>query len=393
MLLSLPVLLALCFASPDLRERNALDQTPPTTYERGLPTDPSFFPIAVWLQDPRNAAKYKAAGINVYVALWRGPTEEQLALLKAADVKLICRQNAVGRAHRDDPTIVGWMHGDEPDNAQTVTDRSTGKKSYGPPIAPAKIIADYERLKANDPTRPIMLNLGQGVANDAWKGRGPSAKLDDYKEYVKGSDIVSYDVYPAASPEIGVDKLWLVAKGLDRLRDWTGGKKTIWNCIECTHISDAHAKATPDQVKAEVWMSLIHGSRGLVYFVHQFQPRFDEHALLDDPEMLRTVTAINKQVRELAPALNSPSLHGLVVASTNSGAPIDAVLKKHGGKSYVFAAAMRNHPARGSFSVAGLPAETSAEVLGEGRSVKVVDGKFDDDFDAYGVHLYVVRSP
>ena len=46
------------------------------------------------------------------------------------------------------------------------------------------------------------------------------------------------------------------------------------------------AKATPHQVKAEVWMSLVHGSRGLIYFVHQFKPRFNEHALLDDPEML-----------------------------------------------------------------------------------------------------------
>ena len=41
--------------------------------------DPNFFPLAVWLQSPNNAAKYKAAGINTYVGLWRGPTEEQLA--------------------------------------------------------------------------------------------------------------------------------------------------------------------------------------------------------------------------------------------------------------------------------------------------------------------------
>src|SRR5689334_2780858 len=35
--------------------------------------DPNFFPLAVWLQNPANAARYKAAGINLYVALWRGP--------------------------------------------------------------------------------------------------------------------------------------------------------------------------------------------------------------------------------------------------------------------------------------------------------------------------------
>src|SRR5262245_54635261 len=49
---------------------------------KGPLADPSFFPIAVWLQDPANASKYKDIGINVYVGLWRGPTEKQLAELK-----------------------------------------------------------------------------------------------------------------------------------------------------------------------------------------------------------------------------------------------------------------------------------------------------------------------
>jgi hypothetical protein len=38
-------------------------------------TDPTFFPLAVWLQDPGNAPKYKDIGINVYVGLWRGDRE------------------------------------------------------------------------------------------------------------------------------------------------------------------------------------------------------------------------------------------------------------------------------------------------------------------------------
>ena len=51
-------------------------------------------------------------------------------------------------------------------------------------------------------------------------------------------------------------------------------------------------EATPEQVRTEVWMALIHGAKGLVYFVHQFKPRFKEAALLDDPPMLAAVTAL-----------------------------------------------------------------------------------------------------
>src|ERR1051326_4577753 len=136
-----------------------------TTYakwQHGPPASSNYFPIAVWLQSPSNATKFKAAGINLYVGLWQGPTEEQLATLKAAGMPVICEQNAIGLAHKNDPTIIGWMHGDEPDNAQPVKDPVTGKEGYGPCIPPSRIVADYNRLRAIDPTRPILLNLGQG---------------------------------------------------------------------------------------------------------------------------------------------------------------------------------------------------------------------------------------
>ena len=119
-----------------------------------------YFPIAVWLQAPKNAAKYKAAGINLYVGLWKGPTDRQLAELAEAGMPVICHQNAVGLRSRHRGVIVGWMHGDEPDNAQS---RGQGK-GYGPPVPPARVVADYKRILAADPTRPVLLNLGQGVA-------------------------------------------------------------------------------------------------------------------------------------------------------------------------------------------------------------------------------------
>ena len=53
-------------------------------------------------------------------------------------------------------------------------------------------------------------------------------------------------------------------------------------------------------------MALIHGARGIIYFAHQFKPKFIEAGLLADEEMARGVAALNRQIRELAPVLNSP---------------------------------------------------------------------------------------
>ena len=144
-------------------------------------SDPNYFPLAVWLQSPSRASEFRKAGINTYVGLWRGPTERQLADLKSAGMYVICHQNAAALAHLSEPTIIGWMHGDEPDNAQS---KGQGQ-GYGPPILPEKIIADYQKIRAADPSRPVMLNLGQGLAYDNYIGRGVRRNHpEDYPEYI-----------------------------------------------------------------------------------------------------------------------------------------------------------------------------------------------------------------
>ncbi len=351
------------------------------------PADPDFFPLAVWLQSPRNAAAYKAAGINTYVGLYGRPGAEQFDALKAAGMKVVCRQSAFALSRKDDPSILAWMHGDEPDNAQA---RPGG--GYGPPVPPERIQEDYRRIKAADPSRPVFLNLGQGVAWDGWVGRGVRTNHpEDYPEYLKGCDIASFDIYPAVHDKEEIaGKLWYVPRGVERLRKWGGETKAVWNCIEASRIENEKVKPTAAQIRAEVWMSLVHGSRGIVYFVHQFKPRFVEASLLQDPELLAAVTEINRQICALAPVLNSPAVKDpATVASSAAEVPIASVTKRHDGATYVFAVAMRDGPARAALS--GLGGASSAEVLGEGRSIPVKDGSFEDDFKGYEVHLYRVK--
>jgi hypothetical protein len=367
-------------------------------WENGPDKAAGFFPIAVWLQDPRNAPKYQALGVNLYVGLWKGPTAEQIAELKRHGMPVICGQNGYALEHFDEKTIVGWMHGDEPDNAQ-----SLGRgKGYGPPIPPAKIVEDYRRIKATDPTRPVFLNLGQGVAWDGWHGRGVRTNHpEDYPEYVRGGDIISFDIYPAVHDKPAVaGKLWYVARGVDRLRRWTGEEQVVWNCIECTHIGNPNMKPTPQQVKAEVWMSIVHGSQGIVYFCHQFQPRFIEAGLLADEEMARAVGAINREIHSLAAVINSPALPD--AASVTVSPPdvstdmaqllrphgIAIAAKKHEGTFYLFAVRMEASAARGTFELKGLADEVTVHVIGENRTIRAPKGRFEDDFGPYAVHLY-----
>jgi hypothetical protein len=119
---------------------------------------------------------------------------------------------------------------------------------------------------------------------------------------------------------------------------------------------------------------------------------FYEHALLDDPEMLPAVTAINRQIHALAPVLNSSTVaEGASVSSSTSEVPIATLVKRHGGATYLFAVGMRNAPATGKFTVPALSGKMTATVLGENRRISVRNGRFEDRFQAYDVHLYEIR--
>jgi hypothetical protein len=362
------------------------DQAADQTFPKGLPRTPNSFPLAVWLQAPGNAERYRAIGINTYVGLWKGPTEEQLDALDKAHIRLICGQDERSLRFKDRPTIVGWMHGDEPDNAQSLGQG----KGYGPPISPTTIVDGYEKIRTADPDRPVLLNLGQGVAWDGYYGRGVRTNHpEDYPEYLKGCDIASFDIYPASHENKEVaGNLWYVPKGVDRLRSWSGGRKGVWCCIETTRINNLERKPTPKQVRSEVWMALIHGAKGITYFAHEFQPKFIEAGLLADQEMARAVAALNRQVLDLAPVLNSPDVEGAAsVKSSEEAVPIDFVVKRHAGATYVFAVAMHGGRTKASFTLPG-KGDVRVEVIGESRSIEAVGGRWEDRFAGYQVHLY-----
>ena len=166
------------------------------------------------------------------------------------------------------------------------------------------------------------------------------------------------------------------------------GKGRRWNCIECTRI-DGNRKATPEQVRSEVWMSIVHGTSGLIYFVHQFKPTFDEHALLDDPAMLEMVTKLNSQIRSLAGILNSPSItKGFEVKSADMKCPVDFAAKRQGKQIYLFTIGMRNRSTKATIRFEPNLKAKSVTVLDESRTLPIHNGTISYSFQPYQPHIY-----
>jgi hypothetical protein len=362
----------------------------PRPFANGFPTDPAFFPIGVWLQHPRNAAAYHHLGINTYVGLWEAPTEGQLAQLERHGMHLIATQSPATLGLPNVGVIKAWLQADEPDNAQ-----ADGRGGWGDCIEPDAVVRRYEELRAADPSRPVFLNFGQAVANPAWFGRGEKCGRIPPKSYyaasAAGADIVSFDIYPVAEERQRqvMGKLELVGRGVANLRAWSRPDQPVWAAIETTHINNPARRPTPQEVRSEVWMALIHGAFGIYYFAHEWRPSFREDGVFRYPDTLEEMVRTNGEIRRLAAVLNSETLAGRV--EVRAPVPIATLVKRHDGAIYVFAVNMEKRAAKAALALAGTRA-TEATVLGEDRVIPLERGVLSDGFGEYGVRLYRIED-
>jgi hypothetical protein len=369
-------------------------KSPYAGWSRGIPTDPNFFPIAVWLQQSFHAMELSGLGINIYVgnnASVDPMTPSDLATLKSYGMYAIIDQDSVGLESVDDPTVVAWwMSPDEPDNAQPASGGG-----YGPPVSPSTLVTEYDSYKKTDPTRPAFLGLGQGVAFPSYEGRGSDPPSES--EYAPAADILAFDVYPYnacggdANQKMICGEFWLNAQGVESLHGWSTRGQAVWTDFETTDISGTGNGPTPVETASEVWLALIHEANGILYFIDLISPTFREDGIFADPTMVTAVTALNKEITSLAPELNSATIPNLVtVSSSNAAAPIDIMVKANGSTLYVFSAISRAGTATGSFTLEGMTGNAVATVVGEGRTLDVTAGKFSDSFSANGAHVYTI---
>lgn len=361
-----------------------------------------YFPIAVWWQDVKKAAEYKSIGINYYLYLGTKPDSTQLIKLSELGISVACIATESVVNSTNNKVVTMWMNPrDEQDNAL---------KGTSVPVPTSEVIENYNKMKADDPTRPILVPLGQGVATDLWYGRGDrTGHPEDYIEYCKGADVLTFDVYPMnvipaaenAKPFKKIftqemyQSIWYVAKGVDNLRKASKFEKPVWVWIECTNYTgDSTNMLTPVHTKAETWMAIIHGARGIGYFCHTLKPKFEQAALLTDSVMKEAVMKINMQITALAPVLNTQSIaNAATITSSNTAVPVDIMSKRFDKFTYIFAVSMRPGDTNVEVKLRKFKGTSNIEVVGENRTIKSVNGTFKDSFSNYSVHIYKVANP
>ena len=348
-----------------------------TPASSGLPTSSSFFPIAVFDQSPSggdvqapytNQAQAMAAeGININIG--ENSNSEVTADLEAscAAGTYLFGGNSVtaatvpvveADANAADSTaypncsknMVAYQVGDE------------GCSSTTPGLLAG--------VMAADPTR--LANWGQS-------GGFPAAM--PCPTIAAASSIVSGDVYENINTYIGAADSTCNVKGgqsdctygygiqTSRYVAAAGGKP-VWTDVEtgsdALGFSEAQGacnsttnlcpqgneqRATPEQVDSDVWLSIINGAKGIIYFCDDSTTGADAclgggangnpSACAPTCDIAANLTYIDSNVSLYAPELNSSNTSGVTVSSSNSAVPVDEMTKVVGNTTYIFTEADR----------------------------------------------------
>jgi len=387
-------------------------------YTTGAEWIDSSFLIGVWGMPSTRLADWKARGINTAVVVGGGcgaacdvtnwnDTAESLGL-KQVRPPLPNPSDDIGRT-----SLLAWAFSDEPN-------QNCSAGGY----TAQQICSQFNGWKAIDPNRRTWttysgLDFPMGAGpNYSWNCN--TSTLSNYTSaypngYFACTDWASGDAYP-------VDfSIWrskpfsmsTMTAQLDFMRTYAP-LKLMFNYIEASRVNQTSigTSVTGAQLKSEIWLSIIHGARGIVYFPEvvasdvgfrwdgsgctpslnpAFSPGADDAQSSGDPNgVCAAMVAEHIVLKALTPVLVTAM--NPLGASSSVSSPLESGWRiATNGDRYFFVANTQNTTVtNASITVTGTSSAT-ASVYGESRSVNISGGVIADAFQPFEVHIYVAQ--
>ena len=309
----------------------------------------AVFPRMVWRQCPTYYPTSLGAGINTFLGVSCDGPDEQFSRLAGRALSTV----DAATPEVSGPGVVGWHLPDE-------ADVSVGD------------VKKLSRPKADG--RVTFLTLTDKFSAGA--APGPYGKAI-YPDFFASADVIGFDTYPV---EVrcsldAIDNVFWMQRELIAL---TGGKPTFqW--IEAGPMEHCrwNQDPTPAVVRAETWLAIAGGARGIGYF-----PDYWEEDIRNE------VRLSNREILALAPAL----LGAATKATWSVESPVRVAARRFNGATYVIAVNTSTEPASASFSLPGLGGR-KLRVFREGRVVTPMGDLVVDKLPGLGVAVYVVPPP
>ena len=303
-----------------------------------------LFPRLVWRQCPSQYPDAIAAGVNVFLGTECTTPVGQLSALggKAFSALDVVNHGLSG------PGLIGWHLPDE-------GDESIGSAASQPNVHDGNRVTF---LTVTDHFAPYMAppRAGRGI----------------YPGWFSRADVLGFDTYPIEGRcrwDL-IPTVYTLQKSLVQM----AGPKPTFQWIEAGPMEKCHhTDPTPASVRAETWLSIAAGARGVGYFP----------GVWSDP-IRQEITSIDSTITALAPALLDLATPAIVGPSS----PIRVGVRRHNGAIYIIAVNSSTQPVTGRLAVPGL-GDRTLTVFGENRTVSSQVSQISDAFAALDVHIYI----
>lgn len=328
---------------------------------RGKP----FFPVMLIDQCTADAARRaRKLGINLIVneACPKLAAPRQLRAIErhALAVLPIAAKRVRG------PALVGWTFPDEPEtNGWT----------------PARLKRANPYRRGNSDGLLSFMTTGAGFFRSSYT---PAISQLLYRDYARLADVAGFDLYPLGHCSADLAAVYDAQRAFNHIV----GPMPTFQWIETGPIRPQYCggfKMEPAELRAEVWLAIAGGARGIGYFTHTWSPK---HRAFDvRPPVRRAIAKANDLIAAVRPGL----LGKTVLSGADS--PSVKVLARLGddGKTYVIAVNAARAPINVQLHVPALR-DGAVRAFGEKRSVTARRDRIWDTFPPLGVHIYVQKT-
>jgi hypothetical protein len=309
----------------------------------------AVFPRMVWRQCPTYYPTSLSAGINLFLGVECTNTDDQFARLAGRAMSTV-DANTPGISG---PGQVGWHYRDEADVA--IGDAAKLPRPHAAGRVTFLTLTDHFSQRAAPP---------------------PNGKKI-YPAFFDSADVIGFDTYPVEvrCSLAQIDNVYWMQRELAYL---TQGKPTFqW--IEAGPMEHCRSNEdpTPAVVRAETWLAIAGGARGIGYFPDWWEDNIRSEVRLT-----------NREILALAPALLSP----VAKVTWSAESPVRIGAWKYNGATYIAAVNTSTSDSGVSFSMPGLGGRP-LRVFRDGRIVKPLGDLVTDKLPGLGVAVYVVAPP
>ena len=306
----------------------------------------AIFPRMVWRQCPTYYPTSIGAGINLFLGVSCTSPDEQFDRLAGRAMSTVDAKTP----GISGPGQVGWHLQDEADVSVGSASKLPQPKSAG---------------------RVTFLTLTDHFSQRA--APPPNGK-EIYPAFFDSADVIGFDTYPVEvrCSVAQIDNVYWMQRELVAL---TRGKPTFqWIEAGPMEHCKSNEDPTPAVVRAETWLAIAGGARGIGYF-----PDWWEESIRSE------VRLVNREILALAPALLAP----VAKANWSTESPVRIGARRYNGATYVIAVNTSTSEATASFSLPGLGGRT-LKVFRDGRTVKPLGDLVTDKLPPLGVAVYIV---